>query len=180
MVCGNSFQRIGLKTRRSTNFHLRNIARIRKYIISRLDYCNSLLSGITKSNLKRLTITELPNLFSLLTVGERMEKRIQFKTLLYVFKCLLNGIAPVYLFNMFLLRPGLRSSSDKTQLKMFFLLFSPDSDRLSLNFHRFVILYISCDTRSVGLGQYCLPKVHVGVFDVRSRQSLPRLTSQKG
>ena len=31
-------------------------------------------------------------------------------------------------------------------------LFSPDSDdRLSLNFHRFVIFYISCDTQSVGL-----------------------------
>ena len=44
-----------------------------------------------------------------------------------------------------------------------FPLFSPDSDdRLSLNFHRFVILYISCDTRSVGLGQYCLPKVYIG------------------
>ena len=44
-----------------------------------------------------------------------------------------------------------------------FPLFSPDSDdRLSLNFHRFVILYRSCDTRSVGLGQYCLPKVSNG------------------
>ena len=43
-----------------------------------------------------------------------------------------------------------------------FPLFSPDSDdRLSLNFHRFVI-YISCDTRSVSLGQYCLPKVSNG------------------
>ena len=42
--------------------------------------------------------------------------------------------------------------------------FSPDSDdRLSLNFHRFFILYIiSCDTRSVDLGQYCLPKVYNG------------------
>ena len=41
-----------------------------------------------------------------------------------------------------------------------FPLISPDSDDwLSLNLHRFVILYISCDTRSVGLGQYCLPKV---------------------
>ena len=41
-----------------------------------------------------------------------------------------------------------------------FPLFSPDSDdRLSLNFHRFVILYRSCDTLSVGLGYYCLPKV---------------------
>ena len=45
-----------------------------------------------------------------------------------------------------------------------FPLFSPDSDdRLSLNFHRFVILYISCDTRSVGLEQYCLPKVFNGL-----------------
>ena len=44
-----------------------------------------------------------------------------------------------------------------------FPLFSPYSDdRLSLNFHRFVILYISRDTRSVGLRQYCLPKVYNG------------------
>ena len=44
-----------------------------------------------------------------------------------------------------------------------FPLFYPDSDdRLSLNFHRFVVLYISCDTRSVGLGQYCLLKVYNG------------------
>ena len=40
-----------------------------------------------------------------------------------------------------------------------FPLFSPNSnDRLSLNFHRFVILYRSCGTQSVGLGQQCLPK----------------------
>ena len=44
-----------------------------------------------------------------------------------------------------------------------FPLFSPDSDdRLTLNFHRFVISYISCDTRSVGLGQHCLLKVSTG------------------
>ena len=44
-----------------------------------------------------------------------------------------------------------------------FRLFSPDSDgRLSLNFHRFAILYISCDARSMGFGQYCLPKVSIG------------------
>ena len=44
-----------------------------------------------------------------------------------------------------------------------FPLVSPDSDdQLSLNFHRFVILYISCDTQSVGLGQYSLPKVSNG------------------
>ena len=40
-------------------------------------------------------------------------------------------------------------------------------------FYRFVILhvYISCDTRSVGLGQYCLPKVSNGfnyaIIDVK-------------
>ena len=40
-----------------------------------------------------------------------------------------------------------------------FPLFSPNSDdRLSLNFHRFVIWYRSCGTQSVGLGQHCLPK----------------------
>ena len=40
-----------------------------------------------------------------------------------------------------------------------FPLFSPDSDdRLSLNFHRFVIWYRSCGTQRVGLGQHCLPK----------------------
>ena len=48
-----------------------------------------------------------------------------------------------------------------------FPLFSPDSDdRLSLNVHMFVILYICCNiccnTRSVGLGQYSLPKVSNG------------------
>ena len=44
-----------------------------------------------------------------------------------------------------------------------FPLFSPDSDDwLSLNFHRFVILYRSCDTRSVGFGPHCLPKVSNG------------------
>ena len=44
-----------------------------------------------------------------------------------------------------------------------FPLFSPDSnDRLSLNFHRLVIFYRSCDTQSVGLRQYCLPKVSNG------------------
>jgi hypothetical protein len=47
-----------------------------------------------------------------------------------------------------------------------FPLFSPDSDdRLSLNFHRFVIWYRSCGTQSVGLGQYCLPKGSNGFKD---------------
>ena len=59
-------------------------------------------------------------------------------------------------------------------------LFSPDSDdRLSLNSHRFVILYISCDTQSVGLGQYCLSKVSNkpcwGMLDVIRARHTPWL-----
>ena len=39
-----------------------------------------------------------------------------------------------------------------------FPLFSPDSvGRVSLNFHMFVILYTTCDTRSMGLWTICLP-----------------------
>ena len=57
-----------------------------------------------------------------------------------------------------------------TKQEWVFPLFSPDSDdRLSLNFHRFVILYISCDIRSVGLGQYCLPKVYNGFKQMLQR-----------
>ena len=49
-----------------------------------------------------------------------------------------------------------------------FPLFSPDSDdRLSLNFHRFVILYISCDTRSVGLGQFQKCKMALSEYGAR-------------
>ena len=59
--------------------------------------------------------------------------------------------------------------------KWVFPLFSPDSDdRLSLNLYRFFVLYISCDTRSVGLWQYCLPKVYNG-FKVIPWLLLPRL-----
>ena len=58
---------------------------------------------------------------------------------------------------------GCHDTAKRTGTRVGFPLFSPDSDdRLSLNFHRFVVLYISCDTRSVGLGQYCLPKVYNG------------------
>ena len=43
-------------------------------------------------------------------------------------------------------------TAKRAETRVGFLLLSPDSDDLlSLNFHRFVVLYISCDTRSVGL-----------------------------
>ena len=145
----------------STNYHLRNIARIRKNIdhdtchhvvrclvTSRLDYCNSLLYGITKAHLKRLTGIQYRAAKLVLAVNcwrahgspllaqlhwLPIEKRIQFKTLLYVFKCL-NGIAPPYLSDMFHLhqsnRQGLRSSTDRTRL-------TTHKSRLSYGKHAF-------------------------------------------
>ena len=145
----------------STNYHLRNIARIRKNIdhdtchhvvrclvTSRLDYCNSLLYGITKAHFKRLTGIQYRAAKLVLAVNcwrahgspllaqlhwLPIEKRIQFKTLLYVFKCL-NDIAPPYLSDMFHLhqsnRQGLRSSSDRTRL-------TTHKSRLSYGKHAF-------------------------------------------
>ena len=58
--------------------------------------------------------------------------------------------------------------------------FSPDSDgRLSLNFHRFFILYRSCDTQSVGLGQDCLPKVSNGFKSNSMKWGLGLKTNSK-
>ena len=55
-----------------------------------------------------------------------------------------------------------------------FPLFFPDSDdRLSLNFHSFCFIYISCDTRSVGLWKYCLPKVSMALRGI----SIPSFSS---
>ena len=55
--------------------------------------------------------------------------------------------------------------------------FSRDSDdRLSLKFHKFVDLYVSCDTRSVGLGQHCLPKVSNG-FKSRGKEAISILSN---
>ena len=52
---------------------------------------------------------------------------------------------------------------------VFPVMFPDSDDRFTLNFHRFVILYISCGTQHVGLGQYCLLKVSNG-FKSQSRK----------
>ena len=123
-------------------FHLRNIAKIRKFlthrqceilihafISSKLDYCNVLLSGLQQSQINRLQ--HVQNAAArLLTATSRYEHvtpvlrslhwlpvsaRIDFKILLLVFK-VLNGLGPLYLSE--LLRPyiptrNLRSSKKK-------------------------------------------------------------------
>ena len=107
-------------------WHLRNIWGIRRhldndslltlihaFITSKLDYCNSLLTGLPKYLVKRLQSVQ--NAAARLVSGLKkyehispvlhqlhwlpVEKRIIFKILLMVFKCLHN-IAPTYLCDL--------------------------------------------------------------------------------
>ena len=121
-------------------WHLRNIYQIRHYldtdsllilvhafITSKLDFCNSLLIGLPKCLLKRLQSVQ--NAAARLVSGSRkydhispvlhqlhwlpVDKRIIYKILLMVFKCLHN-LAPSYLSNLIIKytpNRALRSSS---------------------------------------------------------------------
>ena len=104
-------------------FHLRNIAKVRHilsqndaeklvhaFVTSRLDYCNSLLSGCPRKSLKCLQLVQnaaarvltgtkrrdhiTPSLASLHWLP--VESRVEFKILLLTYKAL-NGLAPQYL-----------------------------------------------------------------------------------
>lgn len=108
---------------RTAFFHLRNIAKIRHilslkdaeklvhaFVTSRLDYCNSLLSGCTNQSLKTLQLVQ--NAAARVLTGTRrrdhisptlaslhwlpVKSRIEFKILLLTYKAL-NGQAPLYL-----------------------------------------------------------------------------------
>ena len=124
----------------SCQYHLRNIAKIRKYlsedtsqilvhafISSKLDNCNSLLYGLPKHVLNRLRLIQntaarivtlskrfdhiTPILFKLHWLP--LDYRIHFKIFLLVYKCL-NGLAPTYLSELLRYTNGprlLRSSS---------------------------------------------------------------------
>ncbi len=130
----------------SLNFQLRTICRIRKYldqdnchliiralVLSRLDYCNSLLYGCKTTDLHRLQ--RIQNWAAKLTCCALkrdhatpylrelhwlpVQERISFKILVYVYKCI-NELAPGYLTSCLTLyrpaRSGLRSASDTTRL----------------------------------------------------------------
>ena len=125
----------------SCQYHLRNIAKIRKYLLSedtpqilvhaflssKLDNCNSLLYGLPKHLLNRLRLIQntaprivtlskrfdhiTPILFKL--HWSPLNYRIHFKIFLLVYKCL-NGLAPTYLSELLRYTNGprlLRSSS---------------------------------------------------------------------
>ena len=107
----------------SSIFYLKNIARIRRYltteatkllvhayVISRLDYSNSILYGINKGLVQKLQFVQnsaarliancrksdhiTPILMQLHWLP--LEQRILFKNLVFVFNCI-NGCAPEYL-----------------------------------------------------------------------------------
>ncbi|XP_029297016.1 uncharacterized protein LOC115014371, partial [Cottoperca gobio] len=108
---------------RTAFFHLRNIAKIRHilsqndaeklvhaFVTSRLDYCNSLLSGCPKKSLKTLQLIQNAAARVLTRTRKRdhitpvlaalhwlpVKYRIEFKILLLTYKSI-NGQAPAYL-----------------------------------------------------------------------------------
>ena len=110
---------------RTITFHLRNITRIRRFIdkdtchhavrslvLSRLDYCNGLLSSVPKSHILRLQRLQNWAARIIFIVDRRHEsspllktlhwlpvkQRITYRLLLYVYKAL-NGLAPMYISN---------------------------------------------------------------------------------
>ena len=131
-----------LNLRKQAYFQIRTVAQIRPYIntetaktlmrslvLSRLDYCNSLLYGIPKYLLNQLQVVQntaariiyrlrrrdhiTPALISLHWLP--IDMRIRYKILLITFKCL-RGIGPIYLAS--LLSPvetgrSLRSSTEE-------------------------------------------------------------------
>jgi hypothetical protein len=132
----------------SVNLQLRNIKRIQRFlnqttkhqvvralILSRMDYCNSLLYGIQYKDLRRLQSLQHKAAKLIFNAPRRssprplmhtlhwlpIANRITYKICLLVFKCL-NKCAPSYLNNAISLKslpphgPITRSSSDKTLL----------------------------------------------------------------
>ena len=111
---------------KSCHHQLRNIGNIRKYlsteaatnlihafISSRLDYSNSLLTGLPDSEIKKLQKVQ-NNAARILTRTKKydhitpvlknlhwltMRKRIEFKVLILAYKCL-NNLAPPYLMEL--------------------------------------------------------------------------------
>lgn len=114
--------------KKSAFYHLKNIARIRNFmskqdleklmhafISSRLDYCNSLLSGLPKKTIKQLQLIQ--NTAARVLTGTKkaehitpvlrslhwlpVSQRIDFKILLTVYKSL-NGSGPIYISELLL------------------------------------------------------------------------------
>ena len=119
---------------KTSQYHLRNIARIRKYldesstetlvhafVSSKLDHCNALLYGLPKYQLNRLQLV-LNTAARVVTCTRKYDHitpvlirlhwlpvhyRVIFKVLLLVFKAL-NGLAPCYISDLLNKRSSVR------------------------------------------------------------------------
>ena len=130
---------------RSINFHLRKLSRIRPFIdrstcahavrsliLSRLDYGNSLLGGLSATDTQRLQklqnraacfIYQVWRTSATPLIRELywlpVQQRIEFKILVHVYNCV-NGSSPIYLQDLLSFynsgHQGLRSSKDLTRL----------------------------------------------------------------
>ncbi len=131
---------------RSVNFHIRNLSRIRRFIdnstcahavrsliLSRLDYGNSLLGGLSATDIQRLQKLQNRAARLIYQVCTRtsaapllrelhwlpIQQRIEFKILVHVYNCI-NCSSPIYLQDLISFynsgRQGLRSSNDITRL----------------------------------------------------------------
>jgi hypothetical protein len=142
-----SLQDFVSSTAKSCYFHLRRISQIRKHlsteattkliislVISRLDYCNSLLSGLPDSTIQ--TLQRVQNSAARLILKKKksdhispllislhwlpISKRIEYKMCLLAYKCL-HSSAPHYLSDLLhLYTPSrsLRSSSDPLSFRI--------------------------------------------------------------
>ena len=115
------------QVRKSCYFELRKIANLRplisedaakklvvSFVLSKLDYCNSLYASMTSGNLDKLqlvqnhaarVIKQLPKRQSISPVLKELhwlpvEFRIQFKSLVFVYQCLNDTSFPSYLKEM--------------------------------------------------------------------------------
>ena len=147
---------------KSCYFHLRNIGAIRRYldtdtaaqvihafVTSRLDYCNSLLSGLPDKTLLRLKRVQNTAARIVSLCGKQdhitpilkqlhwlpVALRIEFKILLLTYK-ILNGMAPVYLCELLQLYVPCRSLRSTSQS----LLVTPKSRTVSYGDRAFSIV----------------------------------------
>ena len=155
-----SFNTQVTKVVQSCYFQIRNIAKIKSFlshadletvihafISSRLDYCNSVYSGMSKKNISRLQMVQ-NSAARLLTNTRKREHitpilatlhwlpvsfRIDFKILLITFKAL-HGLAPIYITEMLVPYRPVRSlrSADRA------LLVPPSTHRVTRGDRAFV------------------------------------------
>ena len=113
VVKGSFYQLRTIAKLKSILTHTDLITITHAFITSRLDYCNSLYLGLPQSSISRLQIVQ--NAAARLITGTRkrhhitpalirlhwlpVKFRIDFKTLLFVFKAL-NGLAPSYIADL--------------------------------------------------------------------------------